>query len=313
MITRIPTKDMSREEWLNARKGSIGGSDAAAVLGLTQYSSPYALWAEKTGKLTPEDISGKEAVRLGNDLEQYVADRFSEETGKKLRRDNYIIKNSDYPFAHANVDRLVIGEPDAGFEAKTTSSWNILQDCREGKYPDSWYCQITHYMMVTGAKKWYLGVLCLGQGFFWFEILRNEAEITALAAAEREFWLLVETSTPPAADGSEATADAVKAIFADSTEGYSVDLGAVGTSIEMYNALGQQIKDLDTLRAEKEAEIKMFMRDAEKGMYGATTISWKTQNRSTFDRKAFEAANGTIPPQFFKQSESRPFRVTVRK
>lgn len=76
MISRVSTKDMSREDWLNARRRSIGGSDAGALLGLNPYNSPYALWAEKTGKIVPEGIGDREAVRLGNDLEQYVAERW---------------------------------------------------------------------------------------------------------------------------------------------------------------------------------------------------------------------------------------------
>lgn len=138
-IEKIPVHDMSREEWVQSRRESIGGSDAATVLGLNPYSSPYALWAEKTGAIEPEDISGKEAVRLGVFLEPYVAQRFSEVTDKKVRRENYILKNSDYPWAHANVDRLVVGEK-AGLECKTTSALN-LKKFKGGEYPANYYCQ----------------------------------------------------------------------------------------------------------------------------------------------------------------------------
>ena len=104
MITKISTVDMDREMWLSKRRGSIGGSDAAAVLGLDTFRSPYALWCEKTGRIVPEDIGDREAVRLGLDLEQYVARRWMEQTGRKVRRDNHMIYNSRYPFAHANID-----------------------------------------------------------------------------------------------------------------------------------------------------------------------------------------------------------------
>ncbi|MBQ2486745.1 MAG: YqaJ viral recombinase family protein, partial [Ruminococcus sp.] len=187
MITKICTSDMTHEAWLAKRRESIGGSDAGALLGLNKYKSPYALWAEKTGKVVPEDISDKEAVRLGHDLEDYVAKRFAEATGKKVRRENHFIFNDLYPFAHALPDRMIVGES-AGLECKTTSSWEIIAQCREGKYPDQWYAQVMHYMMVTGAKKWYLAVLCFGHGFYWFEIERSDNEIKALAEAESLFW-----------------------------------------------------------------------------------------------------------------------------
>lgn len=312
MITKISTKDMSHEEWLEKRRLSIGGSDAGALLGLSQYTSPYALWCEKTGKIKPEDISDKEAVRLGNDLEQYVAERWMEATGKKCRKSNCFIYNSDYPWAHANIDRDVIGEP-AGLECKTTSSWEILQQCKEGNYPDTWYAQITHYMMVTGAKRWYLGVLVLGRGFYEFTIERNEAEIKALATAEETFWHGVKNHTPPPLDGSEATQTALRTILGDSMAGQSADLAGVGNHITVYLALRDRIKQMEKELGEHQAIIMDYMGFAEKGSYGNATVSFKTQTRKTFDRKAFEAANGPIADIFFTTSTSRPFKVAVKK
>lgn len=311
MITKIPTKDMSRAEWLEQRRKSIGGSDAGALLGLNSFTSPYALWAEKTGKVIPEDISDVEAVRLGTDLEQYVAERFTEETGKKVRRNNHFVYNSDYPFAHALIDRDIVGE-NAGLECKTTSSWDILSQCRDGNYPDTWYAQIVHYMMVTGADKWSLGVLVFGKGFFVFEIERNEAEITALAIAEAAFWEKVKNNTPPPLDGSECTQETLKAILGDSMDGQSVDLTVVGNRLELYQLTKDRIKKLEEELNEHQNIIMDFMGAAEKGKYGDYSVSFKSQTRNTFDRKRFEAANGPIAPVFFNQSQSRPFRVTVK-
>ena len=138
-------------------------SDAAAVLGLDTFRSPYALWCEKTGRIVPEDIGDREAVRLGLDLEQYVARRWMEQTGRKVRRDNHMIYNSRYPFAHANIDRAVVGES-AGLECKTTSSFEVLSACREGKYPERWYTQMLHYMMVPRRARFGQRLLCFRGG-----------------------------------------------------------------------------------------------------------------------------------------------------
>lgn len=312
MVSKVSTKSMSREEWLEARRRSIGGSDAACILGLNEYKSAYALWCEKTGKLVPEDISDKEAVRLGNDLEQYVAERFTEATGKKVQRCNFILYNSEYPFAHANPDRMVIGE-NAGLECKTTSSWEIAAKLRSGEIPSHWYCQMVHYMMVTGAQRWYLGVLVFGVGFFHFTVERSNAEIASLDFAERSFWDGVCNDSPPALDGTEATTEAIKTIYAESTPGASVDLTAVGYHVDAYNALGEQIRELQTAQEEHANAIRDFMGTAEKGSYRNTSVSWKSGTRSTFDRKKFEAVNGKIPDEFYKTTESRSFRVTVKK
>ena len=142
----------SEEEWRQIRAKSIGGSDAAAILGLNPYKSAYALWMEKTGKVIPEDVSGKEAVRLGNDLEDYVAKRFMEATGKKVRRENNTIFRDDLPFAHANYDRLVVGEK-AGLEIKTTNALH-LSKFKNGEFPANYYVQAVHYLMVSGLERW---------------------------------------------------------------------------------------------------------------------------------------------------------------
>lgn len=312
MTRKVPTKDMSREEWLEARRRSIGGSDAGAVLGLNPYVSPYSLWCEKTGAVIPEDISDKEAVRLGNDLEQYVAERWMEKTGKKVQRCNFIFYNEVYPFAHANPDRTVVGE-NAGLECKTTSSWETVQKLRAGEIPDQWYCQCVHYMMVTGADRWYLSALAFGTGFFEFVIERSEAEIRALADAERDFWRHVTEDTPPALDGAESTTEALRAIYRDSVPGTSVDLSLVGAAVETYTALTKQIAELEQLRTEQENRIKDFMQTAEKGTYGNTTVSWKSSARKTFDKAAYEAAHGKIEDKYYKTTDSRSFRVTVKK
>lgn len=311
-IKKISTVDMSREEWLAQRRKSVGGSDAAAVMGVSAYKSPYALWAEKSGKITPSDISGKEAVREGNDLEEYVARRWMEATGKRLVRARYFYYNTAYPFAHANVDRMVVGER-AGFEAKTTSDYGILQQCRDGRYPEAWRLQMLHYMMVTGRDKWYLGVLCLGKGFFTFELQRDEAAIAALAQAEARFWQHVTDGTPPKVDGSDSTLEALQQILGDSQKGLMIDLTDVGHHVTDFVNLGEEIKRLTDKQNAHRAQIMEFMGDAEKGTYADVTVSFKTQSRSTFDRKAFEAVNGVIGSEFFKQSSARPFKVSVRK
>lgn len=312
MITKISTKDMSREEWLAKRRQTIGGSDAGALMGLNPYSSPFALWSEKTGRIVTEDISDVEAVRLGNDLEAYVAERWMEKTGKKVRRDRHFIYNDKYPFAHANIDRAVVGE-NAGLECKTTSAWDVLKQCKDGKYPEAWYCQIVHYLMVTGADRWYLGVLVLGKGFFEFTIERNEAEVEALAKAEADFWNHVETDTAPAADGAEATTETISLLFPESSE-ESVNLFAYETDLASYMALGKQIKELEALRDEAANRVKAFMGTAGKGETDNYKVSWASTTRNTFDSKRYAKDNPGIDlTPYYNTSSYRTFKIAERK
>ena len=303
-ITEISTVNMPHEEWLLRRMGSIGGSDASAIIGLNPYMSAYTLWAMKRGKIPPP--AENEAMRLGHDLEEYVAKRFTEKTGKRVRRRNAIIYNNDYPFAHANIDRQVIGE-DAGLECKTTSVLN-LRRFKNGEYPATYYVQCQHYMMVTGLKKFYLAVLILGKDFLVFEIERDEDEIAALAAAEHTFWTHVETDTAPPTDGTQSTADTLDAIYPGGGE--RVDLTPCLDAI--YEAERARIdkEQADARLKAAQAIIKQYMGDAEYGSVDDTAVSWKTQSRRTFDAKAFAAAHPEIDlDPFYRESTSRIFKI----
>ena len=297
---------MTHEDWLEHRQKSIGGSDASAILGINTYCSPYTVWADKLGKLPPKEDN--EAMRLGRDLEDYVAKRFTEETGKKVRKENNIIINPDYPFAHANVDRMVVGE-DAGLECKTTSVMN-LKRFKDGEYPENYYCQCVHYLMVTGAKRWYLAVLILGAGFRVFVIERDEEEIAALAKSEEAFWEYVKNNTPPETDGTDSTSETLTTIYPESN-GNTVNLFAYEESLKQYIAIGKQIDELKKLKDEMANNVKAFMGEAGKGESNHFKVSWSSSLRTSFDHKKFASDNPNLDlTKYYKSSNTRTFRVT---
>ena len=308
-LHKISTRNMSHEVWLEHRQKSIGGSDASAIIGLNSYRSAYTVWADKLGKIPPKEDN--EAMRLGRDLEDYVVKRFTEATGKKVKRENNIIINPNYPFAHANVDRLVVGE-DAGLECKTTSVLN-LKKFKNGEYPPTYYVQCVHYMMVTGAKRWYLAVLILGQGFKWFVIERDEEEIKALAKSEADFWELVKKQTPPMADGTDSTTETISTIYAESTDS-SVSLFAYESSLKQYLEISKQIKDLENLQKQIANGIKTFMGNSDKGESNSYKVSWASASRNTFDSKKFAEDHSNMDlSKYYKQSSYRTFKVSEIK
>ncbi len=306
MINKISTKNMSHTDWLNQRRKSIGGSDAAALCGMNAYMSPYSVWADKMGLIPPKEPN--EAMRLGTDLEQYVADGFTEVTGKRVRRDCHIIINSDYPFAHANVDRVVIGE-DAGLECKTTSVMN-LKKFKNGEYPDNYYVQCMHYMMVTGKKKWYLAVLILGKDFKVFEIERNNDEINSLIEIEKTFYEHMQNKTAPAIDGSSATTNTLDFIYSEDN-GEQADLTFYKSEIQQYLDAKAQIKVLNEFCDSKANIIKEVMKDCESGICDDFNVMWKLQQRRTLDKKQLLADNPYLDlSKYEKVSNFRTFKIS---
>ena len=298
-------KTASREEWLELRRHYIGGSDAGAVVGLNDYSSPYHLWAEKTGRIP--GFEGNITTEVGAYLEELVAQMFTRETGKKVRRKGVTMINEAYPFACADVDRVVVGE-DAILEIKTTNSFPTMRKLRGGEYPDTWYAQMTHYLAVTGAKKAYLAVLINCREFKVFELQRDENEIIALMTAEAAFWKHVTEDTPPEADGSEATADAIATIYRESN-GNSLELFGREEMLEDYFLLAADKKDIERRMDMIKHTIQMDMGEAERGNARGYTVTWKTQpGRKQLDISRLAAEHPEIDLSTY-YSTGRPVRM----
>ena len=241
-----------------------------------------------------------------------MSDRWTEKTGKSLRRVNSFFYNSDFPFAHAEPDRVVVGEK-AGFEAKTTSSWDVIHKLEAGEIPESWYCQVMHYLMVTGWQKWYLGALAFGKGFYSFEVVRSEDEISALAAAEKDFWEHVVSQVPPPVDGSAATAEALQTICGESN-GTTVDLSPLSESFAVLRDCKARKAEIEAIEDQAKAEIMSYMGAAEKGVTETASVSWKSAERESFDSKAFRRDHPNINyAPYCKTTNTRSFRVTFKE
>lgn len=306
MIQKIKTE--SREEWKALRKNYIGGSDAAAVVGMNSFSSPFAVWAEKTGRI-PE-FGGNLATEVGTFLEEFVAKKFEEETGKQVRRNNMSMVNDQYPWAIANIDRQIVGE-DAGLEIKTTSELN-MKSFKGEEYPGNYYVQCMHYLAVTGKARWYLAVLIGNKDFRIFTIDRDDDEIKALMLAEREFWEFVKNDVPPPVDGKNCTTEAVKDMFPDAAAGSSVDLTDFAGDLIRRKALKEQIDDLKEQADEIDNTIKMAMGTCETGSAPGWGVTWKNQASSALDR---DMIKHDYPGFDFSKyaKQSRVMRVTAKK
>ena len=309
-IKKLPRPD--RSEWLTLRRSYIGGSDAAAVVGLNPYVSAYSLWCEKKG-ITP-DFAGNLATAVGEYLEEFIAKRFEEETGKKVRRNNFCIFNEDYPWAMADIDRELVGE-DAGLECKSTSALNLKQ-YKGGSFPAKFYVQCVHYLAVTGKQRWYLAVLIGNSDFKVFTIERQDVleDIDALMAAEKDFSVTMQGDTPPAVDGSEATDTALRqqGLSADLDEETVIDLTAREKMLDEYfvkKAMAEQLsKEADAIK-------QQLMQDMTENVYARTPryrISYKPQERRTFDWKAMKKNYPALDfDPFFKTSRSRVMKIEV--
>lgn len=298
---KIPS---SKEEWKKDRLNGIGGSDAAAAIGMSPWKSPYTLWCEKMGLISND--SDNEAMRLGRDLEDYVAERFTEATGKKVRKTSYSFQSFNHPFMLANVDRLIVGE-DAGLECKTTSALTKTK-YDKGDIPIQYYIQCMHYMAVTGKKKWYIAILVLGISFHWFEVKWDDDEIQNLISKEQEFWDLVIQKKEPSMDGSESTIETIKELYPESDHSH-IDLFDKDALLDRYMELRSYIKQMDNEKCQIENIIKNEMENCEYARTERFTIKWKNYQSNRVDTKLLQSEFPDVYAAVLKESKGRRFEI----
>lgn len=297
------TKGMSHAEWLSWRRSGIGGSDAAALVGLSSWASPFTVYADKLGLLPEQEDN--EAMRQGRDLEEYVAHRFCEETGKSVRRCNAILQHPGYGFILANVDRLIVGE-DSGVECKTMNPRNpAAYMLEERDIPPQYYVQCQHYLAVTGYSKWYLAILVLGTEFYWFEIPKCDEDIAALIDAEVTFWKQhIIPHEPPPLDNTQACGTALSRIYPKSQQGTEIQLPDIGGQLERLEQIKRAQRALEDERRGIENTIKGRMKDAEVGHANGWRISYKNATRAKVDIKQIREKHPNIDWSAFTTTTS---------
>lgn len=207
-----PFHFLSREDWLRARRNFIGGSDAAAVMGMNPYKTNMKLWEEKVGISEPEDISDKPYVVYGHRAEDHLRELFRLDFPEYqvFHDEDSFLVNDKFPWAHASLDGLLRDEGNrlGVLEIKTT---NIMQSMQKEQWndriPDNYYLQVLHYMMVTEAefavlkaqlKYEFKDSLFLHTRHYFIERCNVEEDIGILTEAERKFWEDVVNRKRPA-------------------------------------------------------------------------------------------------------------------
>ena len=200
-----------RDEWLKARSGRIGGSDASAIIGMNPFRTNIELWQIKTGQLIPEDISDKPYVKYGTEAEQHLRELFKLDYPEYqvMYEENNMWLNDKYPFAHASLDGWLVDQDGRRgvWECKTT---NIIQSMQKEKWdhriPDNYYIQVLHYLMVTEfdfavlkaqLKYDFDDEVYLQTRHYKIERSDVQEDIDFLVSAEKKFWQDIQEKRMP--------------------------------------------------------------------------------------------------------------------
>lgn len=310
------TPEEINKQWVEARKNGIGGSDVASIMGLNKYSSPLNVWLVKTGREESPDLSDNQAVEWGNRLEDVVADKFADEHPElQVRRRNATMVSIKRPWAFANIDRWVTdGKGNVGILEVKTVGMRRAADWDNG-VPLYYLTQVTHYMSVTGYQYAWVAVLIGGQEFREYYIERDEQDIQAINDAVDTFWRdFVETDTAPALIGNDPEANALLSQHSDPSTEFIAMLDEDVSMLDELQEIKDQMNDLKHRKTLIENQIKDLIGD-NKGIETETKrITWVRSTRSSFDKKAFDAAHPGITNDYMKTSVTNGgIRISVKK
>lgn len=306
----VSTLNLPKKEWLLYRKQGITGTDAGAICGMNPYKSAFAVYQDKIS----DDIEeyDNEAMRQGRDLEEYVASRFEEATGLKVRRANAIFQNEEYPFMLADFDRLVVGASNGekvGLECKTVSPFSS-DKWKEGAIPLHYQMQVQHYLAVSGFDSWYLAALIFGKELIIHKIERDEEMISALMKIEERFWKEnVLARVMPDPDGSKACAEQIAKLYSNSDKEKTIELLGVDDALKRREELINLIDKLEKEKMGIDQTIQLQLKDASYGMAGEYKVSWVSAVSKRLDTKRLKAEKPDVYDEYSKESSSRRFIV----
>lgn len=300
ILNRLTSRD-NPEEWMRIRKQYLTGTDAGAVCGMNPYKSAMQVYLDKT---SPEiETMDTEAMRLGRDLEDYVASRFMEASGKKVRRANAMYVNEQNPFMLANVDRLVVGER-AGLECKTASPYSSDR-WKDGNIPEWYYLQCQHYIKTLEMDGWYLAVLIFGKGFQFIYIERDEEMLRYLVSIEKDFWENhVKAGVMPSPDGSKGADELIQKYFRN-REGI-IRLNGFDEQIARRNELAGLIKKMQTEQKAIEQELKLYLgkEQAQVGISERFRVTWTEFESQRIDTERLKREQPEIYRNYSKVQKS---------
>ena len=319
-ISRMSSKaaPTSKDVTLN-RNSFIGGSEIAAIMGMSRWSTPLKLWAVKTGRLEQPDLSTVEAVEMGTKLEQFVADLFTEKTGKAVRKAPKAYRHKEYPFMITHLDRIVTGT-DELLECKTCSAFK-KDEWENDEIPQEYILQVMWSLGITGRKIGHIAVLIGGQAFKYKQIEFDEELFNEMVKSAKDFWKHVQEDTPP--DIMPNDDETLKDLYTASTE-VMIELypededkkQAMETFEERVTYL-QELKGHIKNMQDEQKEIETFIKDIIKDNLGIKTqryvITWKSQNKVQLDTKRIKEERPKVYEKYLTSSSYRVLRVANNK
>lgn len=292
-------------EWIEARRAGIGGSDIAAIFGLSPWTSPLAVWHSK---VSGQGARENPAMEWGKRLEGAVSARYAEAHPEfTVTGPREMIAHPEHPIALASADGLLLDSEDWNavglLEVKTTSQqWSSL--------PLYYDAQVQWYMGIYDLPFCDVAVLSQGRNYHEHRVEADERWFSVALIRAEKWWQrhIVEGVEP------EATAIDKGATFWPAED----ESATVEVAEELAHRLAsarRRLKEAEEAKDAAEAQLKQAMGSAARATTpeGAKVASWTTTKRMTADVKRLEVEFPNVHQEILRESSSRTFRFSFKE
>lgn len=296
---------MTRDEWLQMRKSGIGGSDAAAILGISPWTTPVTVWLDKTGRSASTEPN--HAMRIGTELEDLVARLYCENSGRSLQRFNTMLRKGHLL---GNIDRLVIPEGEKIASHMGVIRTDTLLECKtasrdwEDGVPLYYQTQVQHYMGLAPEVQ-HADVACLflnRKTFEMYRVERDDEVITMMSEKLNAWWEEYVVNDKMPAPTNEADC---RLLWARSNPGKTITASKeIEEKLKQYNKLKADEKSAKEAAETYKNDICAFLENNEVllGIDGKPILTWKSpsKEKSDTDWEALARTLGATDEQIAK-------------
>jgi putative phage-type endonuclease len=302
--------NLDRDSWLAWRKGGIGASEVAGVLGMSPWSTPMSIYLNKLQLVA--DSPENEAMRWGNILEPVIADAYQDDVGGLVVARQLLVWDADHPHRRCTLDGILDldGELVATVQIKTTREdpWDEL--------PDNYALQVQYELGITGFEYAVVPTLHHGNRLVTYKVDEDPDLQKILFDAVDRFWAdHIVARRPPAADHLEATTDALREAFA--TGGGAELHASPGSGLDelvvAYIEAQKRTAEAETVEKALANEIRARLEQHETIVdeeTGKELVTYRTQTSRRLDQKKLKAEHPQLVEQYSVESTTRILRLT---
>jgi putative phage-type endonuclease len=177
----IDDLEQGTAKWLQWRRGVIGASEAAIIMGENRWKGRHQLIDEKRGLVEP--FKGNDGTREGQSLEEPARKALAKKYKEKLSPT--IVQDVHEPFLAASLDAINTSN-DQIYEIKCGArSYEMVEVSR--KVPSYYVAQVQHMLMVTQMESLIFAAYRPNEPLITLEVFRNDSYIRELRRKEKDF------------------------------------------------------------------------------------------------------------------------------